>query len=134
MNPALEQDSPKVQRSLCGLRYDNRFKFAASKPSGLTTTCFNDVVLEPLATWVLLIVLLPLLAWKLKRRRSASSVKSSLVQYRSSAYRNESKFSSRHPGGRIALDVLYMLLVLAALLMSKCCVNSSVIRPVKILD
>lgn len=116
---AMNRDAPKVHRNLCGLRYDNRFAFASSRPEGLTTTCFNDVVLEPLATWVLLLMLLPLLAVTLRRRRSSSSATSGLIHYRSSAYRNESKYSGRHTKSRVALDILYMLLVVAALLMSK---------------
>jgi len=118
MNP-MYHDAPKVHRDLCGLRYDNRFSFASDKPHGITTTCFNDVVLEPLATWTLLFVLLPLLAVMLKRRRSSSAHSSRLLHYRASAYRNEYKFSGKHPKWRTAFDVLYMLLVIAALLMSK---------------
>lgn len=115
---AMNRDPPKVHRDLCGLRYDNKFGFAAMD-RGLTTTCFNDVVLEPLATWVLLLVLLPLLTAMLKRQRSGTNTTSKLIQYRSSAYRNENKFSGRHSKWRTGLDVLYMLLVVASLLMSE---------------
>lgn len=115
----MNRDPPKVHRDLCGLRYDNKFGFASDKPRGITTTCFNDVVLEPLATWTLLLVLLPLLAVLLKRKRSNSGSSSRLIHYRASAYRNDFKFSGRHPRWRTALDVLYLLLVVAALLMSK---------------
>jgi len=118
-NSAMNQDPPKVHRDLCGLRYDNRYGFASTDFRGITTTCFNDVVLEPLATWVLLLVLLPLLALTLKRKRSSTNTTSRLVHYRPSAYRNETKFSGRHPVWRVGLDVLYMLLVVAALLMSE---------------
>ncbi|SAM74873.1 uncharacterized protein UBRO_01262 [Ustilago bromivora] len=114
----VNRDPPKVHRDLCGLRYDNRFSFASDKPRGITTTCFNDVVLEPLATWVLLLVLLPLLALSLRRTRSNSISSSRLINYRSSTYRNEHKFSGRHSRWRTALDVIYMLLVVAALLMN----------------
>lgn len=115
----MNRDPPKVHRDLCGLRYDNKSGFASDQPRGITTTCFNDVVLEPLATWVLLLVLLPLLAFTLKRTRSSSRTSSRLIHYRASAYRNESKLSGRHPRRRTGLDVLYMVLVVAALLMSK---------------
>ncbi|SOV07288.1 uncharacterized protein UDID_01262 [Ustilago sp. UG-2017a] len=114
----VNRDPPKVHRDLCGLRYDNRFSFASDKPQGITTMCFNDVVLEPLATWVLLLVLLPLLALSLRRTRSSSISSSRLINYRSSTYRNEHKFSGRHSRWRTALDVIYMLLVVAALLMN----------------
>lgn len=119
MPSAMNMDPPKVYRDLCGLRYDNKFRFASDQDRGITTTCFNDVVLEPLATWVLLLVLLPLLALTLRRKKAHSQSKSRLIHYRSSAYRNENKFSGRHSRWRTGLDVLYMLLVVAALLMSK---------------
>ncbi|CBQ70232.1 conserved hypothetical protein [Sporisorium reilianum SRZ2] len=115
---ALNRDPPKVHQDLCGLRYDNRYGFASTSFRGITTTCFNDVVLEPLATWVLLLVLLPLLALAVKRKRSSTNAASRLIHYRSNAYRNESKLSGRHAGLRTGLDVLYMLLVVAALLMN----------------
>ncbi|SPO25056.1 uncharacterized protein UTRI_01573_B [Ustilago trichophora] len=117
-NSALNRDPPKVHRSLCGLRYDNRFTFASDRPRGITTTCFNDVVLEPLATWVLLLVLLPLLALKLRRKRSSSTSSSRLIHYRSSAYGNENKLSGKYTRLRTSLDALYMLLVVAAFLMN----------------
>ena len=112
-------DAPKVHRNLCGLRYDNAFSFASDQPRGITTTCFNDVVLEPLATWTLLLVLLPLLAWTLKRKGTTSIPSTTLIHYRASANRNDSKLRGRHQRWRVALDVVYMLLVVAALLMSK---------------
>lgn len=118
-NSAMNRDPPKAHRNLCGLRYDNQFGFASTKPRGVTTTCFNDVVLEPLATWVLLLVLLPLLGLALKRKRTNASSTSRLINYSSTAYRNDSKFSGRHSRLRISMDILYTLLVVAALLMSK---------------
>ncbi|GAC93929.1 hypothetical protein PHSY_001497 [Pseudozyma hubeiensis SY62] len=117
-NSAMNRDPPKAHRALCGLRYDNQFGFASTKPQGVTTTCFNDVVLEPLATWVLLFVLLPLLGLALKRKRYNSSSTSRLINYSSNAYRNDSKFSGRHSRLRISMDILYTLLVVAALLMN----------------
>lgn len=68
---------------------------------------------------MLLLVLLPLLALSLRRTRSSSICSSRLINYRSSTYRNEHKFSGRNSRWRTALDVIYMLLVVAALLMSK---------------
>ncbi len=111
----MNTDPPKVHRDLCGLRFDNRFGFASNNYHGITTTCFNDVVLEPLATWTLLFVLLPLLAVVLKRKQRLGSSRGStkLIHYRAEGH------SGRHGRWRSALDVLYMLLVLAALLMSK---------------
>ncbi|GAC72946.1 hypothetical protein PANT_7c00350 [Moesziomyces antarcticus T-34] len=121
-NSALNRDPPKVHRTLCGLRYDNAFGFASHEPRGITTTCFNDVVLEPLATWVLLLVMLPLLAVALKKRRSnaklSSSTTSRLLHYRASARRGDGSFSGKHAKLRSVLDVVYMLLIVAALLMN----------------
>ncbi|SNX82203.1 uncharacterized protein MEPE_00909 [Melanopsichium pennsylvanicum] len=118
MNSSMHMDPPKVHRPLCGLRYDNRYSFASDKFQGITTTCFNDVVLEPLATWFLLLVSLPLLALAVRRRRSSSDVTLRLIHYRATAYRNESRFSGRLSKWRTAARVLYMLLVAAALLMN----------------
>lgn len=106
----MNTDPPKVHRNLCGLRYDNRFAFGADSARGITSTCFNDVILEPLATWILLAILLPFLALML-RRSSRKGAGTPLVHYR----RNHHRWSRLV----IVLNVIYMLLVIAALLMSK---------------
>lgn len=109
-NSALNRDPPKAHRMLCGLRYDNSFGFASTQPNAITNTCFNDVVLEPLATWTLLLVVLPILAVVLMRARSStvSSNTFPLIRYRIPDRKS-----------LVAFNVVYVLLVIAALLMSK---------------
>lgn len=113
MSSVMNTDPPKVHRNLCGLRYDNRFAFGATSARGITTTCFNDVVLEPLATWILLAILLPILAVVLMRSRHNTSKSSStpLIRYR--------RTHQRWARLMVVLNIIYLLLVLAALLMSK---------------
>lgn len=106
----MNTDPPKVHRNLCGLRYDNRYAFGATSARGITTTCFNDVVLEPLATWILLAILLPILALVLMRSGSEAS-RTPIMRYRRS-HQRWSRLTA-------VLNIVYVLLVIAALLMSK---------------
>ncbi|PWN95010.1 hypothetical protein FA09DRAFT_323122 [Tilletiopsis washingtonensis] len=105
------------QRNLCGLRLENNAPFASIQ-RGLPALCFLDVILAPLATWVLLVLIgalwVPAL---LKSRRHVASFKLPLQRYRfRSTYAGVA--APRFPRLATALAVLHTLLVIAALLMN----------------
>ncbi|KAK0542900.1 hypothetical protein OC861_006651 [Tilletia horrida] len=116
----MNTDPPKVHRKLCGLRFDNAVGFASTR-DGLTTTCFNDVVLEPLATWVLLLVILPalhLLVWLPYIRSGAAQAPLLRFRYGTTVSEEKGLTPRRYGGLRTAGNVLYALLIIAAFLMN----------------
>lgn len=132
-------------RSLCGKRYDNGFNFDSSS-GGTPRTCFEDVVLVPLASWIFLIGLIGLIVFGLMklRNQSSNSTKSPLhrLVYRKKhalkhgddgLLENNEKNGQTHSSSSIvtqtwgyrhtklasSLSILYSLLVIATLLMSE---------------
>ncbi|KAK0521287.1 hypothetical protein OC835_005951 [Tilletia horrida] len=119
----MNTDPPKVHRTLCGLRYDNAFPLASHADHNLPTTCFNDVILEPLATWALLFPILPVLlaaVWVPGAKRVGRSRLVGLVRLRYGEETSERKGVTprRAPKLRVVGNILYTLLVVAALLMN----------------
>ncbi|PWN46665.1 hypothetical protein IE53DRAFT_391166 [Violaceomyces palustris] len=91
-----------TKRSLCGTRLDNVYSFTSHLAS-LPTTCFEDVVLVPLATWIYLLLLLLLFVSPsvLKSSKSTSSaVRSPIFRYRFGTRSSDAQGGVR-PNGRL---------------------------------
>ncbi|PWN32715.1 uncharacterized protein FA14DRAFT_77038 [Meira miltonrushii] len=126
-------------RALCGKRYDNGFPFDSSS-GGVPRTCFEDIVLVPLASWIFLVGLVGLIVFGLNTMRNqSSSVKSPLhrLVYRkkdaatlrddgllekdggnSPSVVSPNTWGFRHTKLASSLSILYSLLVIATLLMN----------------
>ncbi|KAE8219402.1 hypothetical protein CF319_g6895 [Tilletia indica] len=119
----MNTDPPKTHRMLCGLRYDNAFPFTSKGSKNLPQTCFNDVILEPIATWSLLVVILPLLmalVWIPGRKKYGKSSLVGLVRLRYGERTSSAKGVTPRRFGKLraAGNIIYTLLVVAALLMN----------------
>ncbi|CAD6889251.1 unnamed protein product [Tilletia laevis] len=119
----MNTDPPKTHRALCGLRYDNAFGFTSSGPQKLTPTCFNDIILEPLATWVLLLVILPVLiaaVWIPASKKYGKHSWVGLVRWKYGQETSLNKGVTPRRFGKLRAvgNIIYTLLVLAALLMN----------------
>ncbi|CEH15762.1 hypothetical protein CBOM_04981 [Ceraceosorus bombacis] len=97
-------------RALCGLRLDNDQSFSSST-DGLPHTCLLDVVVVPLATWILLLLLI--LLWLPATIASLRQGKSSDKKLPLQRYRFASARLLKLVGA-----VLHTLLIIAALLMN----------------
>ena len=102
-----------TSRALCGVRLDNSLAFASPTPYNLPTTCFNDVVLVPLASWIFYVALLVWLVAAIRKRGYGASVP--LQRYRQTSSRSVHLARTKTAG-----VVLHTLLIIAALLMSEC--------------
>lgn len=117
-----------------------------SSSSGTLRTCFEDVVLVPLASWIFLLALLGYVAYALSRRAASRGNRASLhklihrrqqapntallqttekeaeeaVTQRGTPGTPRSAFAARWPKTMTFLSILYSLLVLATILMSEC--------------
>lgn len=129
-------------RALCGKRYDNGFAFDSSS-GGVPRTCFEDIILVPLASWIFLIGLVGLIVFALNTMRNQSSnIKSPLhrLVYRkkdaatlhddgllekdgkvsnSPSVASANTWGFKHTKLASTLSILYSLLVAATLLMSE---------------
>ncbi|KAL9938063.1 hypothetical protein V8E36_002686 [Tilletia maclaganii] len=117
----MNTDPPKVHRELCGLRYDNRFPFASEPNNDLPTTCFNNVVLEPIATWALLFLILPVLlvaVWIPGTKEYGRENAVGLVRLRYGNSHDGHVTTRRFGKLRAAGNIIYTLLVVASLLMN----------------
>ncbi|PWN26992.1 hypothetical protein BDZ90DRAFT_232571 [Jaminaea rosea] len=106
-----------VHRALCGVRLDNSLSFASPSPYNLPPTCFNDVVLVPLASWIFYIALL---AWIIAaaRVRSSASPVAPLQRYRQRSGVGAGKGRGHLARTKTAGVVIYTLLIIASLLMN----------------
>ncbi|KDN49611.1 hypothetical protein K437DRAFT_255292 [Tilletiaria anomala UBC 951] len=88
----------------CGYRYDNNNSSFTSPYNGTLRTCFEDVVLVPLPTWILLVLLLilfvPALVFTHKKSKSSgiSARKTSLQRYAFSAQKRERRITGAKGG------------------------------------
>ncbi|CAO1633608.1 unnamed protein product [Parajaminaea phylloscopi] len=110
-------------RTLCGVRLDNSIPLsspASPLASHLPSTCFNDVVLVPLASWIFYVALCGWALWYGSRRREGRGAathqhRGPLQSYKIHSHSGESR--SRRRWVRAA-TVLYTALILASLLMN----------------
>lgn len=102
-----------VSKPLCGTRLDNAISIHHLLPSyHLPTSCFNDVVLVPLASWLFYAALAAsVLALGFRRQ---------LFQKSSRAMRRYSHRGQKVAGLKMAGEIIYTLLIIAAVLMSEC--------------
>lgn len=101
----------------------------ASLSHGTPPTCFEDIILVPIATWVFLLTLIAIyvpfyISSFYKRRTATYPIKlKTLQRYRRPATTNEREYgfmsAARWPKTVRFLNVLYLVLVICSLLMSK---------------
>lgn len=119
-----------TSRNLCGVRLDNSLPFAkpASAYGSLPPSCFNDVVLVPLASWIFYVALAVWLVLFVSLRSSSEhrssqqngNVRRSLQRYGGKVERSDGSIGRRRwSKTRAAGTVLYTLLIIASLLMSE---------------
>lgn len=94
--------------------------------NGVPTTCFNDVVLVPIASWVFLLMLLGLAAFALVHSRRSNNGKAGAkaplhrLVYRKGREYGAGKWPGSWTKTATTFSIIYSLLVLATLLMSEC--------------
>lgn len=92
--------------------------------NGVPTTCFNDVVLVPIASWVFLLMLLGFAVFAVVHSRQGNSKASAKAPLHRLVYRKGREYGAgKWPGSwtktATTFSILYSLLVLATLLMSE---------------
>lgn len=119
-----------TNRNLCGVRLDNSLPFAqpASAYGSLPPSCFNDVVLVPLASWIFYVALAVWLVLLVSLRSSSGrrssheggDVRRSLQRYGGKVERSDGSIGRRRwSKTRATGTVVYTLLIIASLLMSE---------------
>lgn len=121
-----------THKSLCGTRLDNAVSIHHLLPGyALPTSCFNDVVLVPLASWLFYLFLLAagiviaVFASDNRNRNCSRSTTSStgfLTQSGPQPMRVYFARGKKLAGLRLTGEIIYTLLIVAALLMSEYCV------------
>ncbi|EIW80712.1 hypothetical protein CONPUDRAFT_73774 [Coniophora puteana RWD-64-598 SS2] len=97
-------------QGICGERYGNSMPFASTS-FGLPHTCFEDVILVPLASWIFLIIF----ALSFLRRGGSGPARTlHRIRYRS----GKPGWSGRWSKTATGLSILYSFLVAATLLMN----------------